>query len=177
MSLKRNFEILASYNAWMNDQLFEVASGLSSENLSADSGVFFKSILGTLNHILVGDIIWLKRFAKHNEKFSSLSCIGEMSDPASLAEIVHSDFRELRSARTKIDIALINFCKELTEHMLSAPITYTNSIGISSTKNFGNVVQHLFNHQTHHRGQVTALLSQKNLNVESTDLIMKIPNE
>jgi uncharacterized damage-inducible protein DinB len=177
MSLKNNFELLAKYNSWMNEQLFEMTSKLSGEELTADSGAFFKSILGTLNHILVGDIIWLKRFSTHHQSFSSLSYIADLPTPLSLSQVIYSDLNQLRDVRSKMDGVLVQFSIELTEQSLTESLSYTNTAGLSSTKNFGSLIQHLFNHQTHHRGQVTVLLSQLGFNVESTDFLIEIPDE
>jgi uncharacterized damage-inducible protein DinB len=177
MSLKNNFELLAKYNSWMNEQLFEMTSKLSGEELTSDSGAFFKSILGTLNHILVGDIIWLKRFSTHHQGFSSLSYIADLPTPLSLSQVIYSDLNQLRDVRSKMDGVLVQFSIELTEQSLTESLSYTNTAGLISTKNFGSLIQHLFNHQTHHRGQVTVLLSQLGFNVESTDFLIEIPDE
>ncbi|WP_249314086.1 DinB family protein [Pseudoalteromonas sp. S2755] len=63
--MKANFELMADYNRWMNERLYEAVSGLNVTELHQDRGAFFGSIMGSLNHILVADIIWLKRYTKH----------------------------------------------------------------------------------------------------------------
>ncbi|MEC8081230.1 MAG: DinB family protein, partial [Pseudomonadota bacterium] len=65
MTVKAHFELLATYNQWMNNKVYEAALRLENTELTKDRGAFFGSILGTLNHIYVGDIIWLKRFSSH----------------------------------------------------------------------------------------------------------------
>ena len=84
MSLKSNFELMADYNQWMNKSIYKAASGLSNSELSKNRGAFFNSIIGTLNHILVGDIIWLKRFSKHPSQLKALDSVRELQSPQSL---------------------------------------------------------------------------------------------
>ncbi|GGD78581.1 HigA family addiction module antitoxin [Lacimicrobium alkaliphilum] len=84
MSLKNHFELLAAYNQRMNSKVYEAAGHLSATDLAKDRGAFFGSILGTLNHILVGDTIWLKRFATHPSCLNSLREVADIQNPTSL---------------------------------------------------------------------------------------------
>jgi len=177
MSLKSNFELMASYNQTMNRNVYKAASALNASELDMDRGAFFGSIIGTLNHILVGDTIWLKRFASHQITFSSLDYIRILEAPASLDTTVHSQFSMLAEARAKIDDVVIQFTSELTENDISNSLVYSNTKGQVSKKNFGHLLQHFFNHQTHHRGQVSTLLFQAGVDVGVTDLLVSIPNE
>ena len=173
--LKSHFELMAQYNQWMNTSLFSALSGLEPLEISKDRGAFFGSILGTLNHILVGDTIWLKRFTAHPTNFTALQAINELTLPASLSEIIHSDIVSLKSARENIDFVITNFTKEASEEDFDYNLAYTNTKGKTYKKQFGHLVQHLFNHQTHHRGQVSTLLNQQGIDIGSTDLLMLIP--
>ena len=175
MTLKDHFELMARYNQWMNESIYEAASELDASVLETDQGAFFKSILGTLNHILVGDIIWLQRFAEHPSCFGALDAIKVMSRPVSLNSIMHEDFEALRDARYLIDMVLIEFCDQIEVYDLAHPLAYHNMQGNKFEKRFGYLLQHLFNHQTHHRGQVTTLLSQNGIELAMTDLIAIIP--
>ena len=176
MALKSYFTLMAEYNQWMNESVYATASQLSHEQLSADTGAFFGSILGTLNHILVANIIWLKRFACHEERFEALESLESKPVPEKLDTILHNDLAALKTERIYLDDIIIQFTQELTEQSLSTALTYRNTKGVKYTKNFGHLLQHFFNHQTHHRGQVSTLLSQQGMDIGVTDLLMKIPD-
>ncbi|MFV8783239.1 DinB family protein [Microbulbifer sp. SA54] len=170
------FQLMADYNQWMNEKVYSSALKLNDNELIQDRGAYFGSVLGTLNHILVGDIIWLKRFSGHAKTFSSLEYLRGRDLPGSLAETIHQDLASLRSERSMVDEIIINFTRELTEQDSASLLTYSNMRGEYSTKNLGFLVQHLFNHQTHHRGQISTLLSQFGLDIGVTDLLMCIPS-
>jgi uncharacterized damage-inducible protein DinB len=175
--MKSNFELMATYNQWMNKSIFEAASTLSDDKVEEDLGAFFGSIIGTLNHILVGDTIWLKRFASHKVVFPSLSYVHVLETPASLDVSLYSKLSALAEARTKMDEVIVQFSSELTEQAISSPLAYSNTKGQPFVKNFGYLLQHFFNHQTHHRGQVSTLLYQAGVDVGVTDLLVGIPCE
>lgn len=138
-------------------------------------GVFFDSILGTLNHIYVGDVIWLKRFATIREEFPSLIALDDIPQPKSLDAIPFTELEQLWEARDALDKTIVRFCSELTEGKANLLLTYKNMNGVATTRALGDLVTHLFNHQTHHRGQVTALLHQQGVDVGTTDLLVRIP--
>lgn len=175
--VKSNFELLANYNLWINQRIYDSANKLDPEDLSKDKGAYFSSIIGTLNHILVGDIIWLKRISNHPDSFKSLKLMKEFADPVSLSEIVHPDLESLAQSRKVIDEAIINFINEISEESILSELDYINTKGNKFTKNLGFIIQHLFNHQTHHRGQVTTMLFQSCIDVGETDLLALIPSE
>ncbi len=175
MTLKDHFELMARYNQWMNESIYEACSELDGSELTRDQGAFFSSILGTLNHILVGDTIWLKRFAEHPTNFRTLSTVKAAAKPESLCSILYTDFDELRDARYILDRTLIDFCDEVEVYDLSQPLVYCNMQGNKFEKRFGYLMQHFFNHQTHHRGQITTLLNQNDIEVAITDLLAVIP--
>ena len=176
MTLKSNVELMAAYNKDMNSNFYRAASTLSTLNLSKNQGAFFGSIINTLNHILVGDIIWLQRFAYHSHHFSTLDYVRTLPAPTALNTILYSDFNLLKENRDKIDNVIELFVSELTVSVLSQPFSYKNTKGKEFTKNLGHVLQHFFNHQTHHRGQVSTLLYQQGVNIGVTDLLVTIPN-
>ncbi|MEE9321056.1 MAG: DinB family protein [Granulosicoccus sp.] len=176
MSLKKNHELMANYNQWMNENLYKVSSRLEPSELLADRGAFFGSILGTLSHILVGDTIWLKRFSSHPANFTSLDNLRTIQPPASLDEITHTEFSALRQARREMDATIVKFAYEVSDEEYAFNLRYQNTKGLPYCKNFGFLVQHFFNHQTHHRGQLTTLLSQAGIDSGVTDLLMKIPD-
>ena len=167
--------LMAAYNRWMNERLYEAAATLDAESLAADKGAFFCSILGTLNHIAVADTIWLHRFARHEASFSSLTALSKFPPPSSLTQSLAPDLAGLRGYRRALDEVVERWVAELTPEHLSADISYTNMAGVESSRNFGALLQHVFNHQTHHRGQVSTLLFQSGVDVGVTDLLAVIP--
>lgn len=168
--------LMAEYNRWMNDRLFEAAGKLDDAELAADKGAFFGSILGTLNHIAVADIIWLRRFAQIQVSSSALKALSEFPHPASLRHALAPDLATLRKHRLRLDELIQRWVTELTHKHLSENLAYTNMAGVVSSRSFGALLQHFFNHQTHHRGQVSTLLFQSGVDVGVTDLLAVIPS-
>ncbi len=170
-----HIRLMAHYNEWMNRRLYGRAATLSEEELHADRGAFFRSIIGTLNHIAVGDILWLKRFASHPAEHPALDVILDLPMPKGLDESQANTLAELEVLRSRLDRTIGLWSRELQERDLDHALTFTNSKGIRSRRNFGSLVMHFFNHQTHHRGQVSTLLSQCGIDVGVTDLLALIP--
>jgi uncharacterized damage-inducible protein DinB len=168
---------MAMYNQWMNTRLYAAAATLSPAALGADRGAFFGSIIGTLNHLATGDIIWLKRFATHPACSVALACIAELPSPSTLDELHTPELARLQALREQLDGAILGLAQAVTDACLDLPLIWVNSKGVTSSKNFFAVLTHFFNHQTHHRGQVTTLLSQQGVDMGPTDLLLLIPNE
>lgn len=167
--------LMAEYNRWMNERVFDAAATLDAATLTAEKGAFFGSILGTLNHIAVADTIWLHRFAQHQASFSALSVLANFPRPSSLREPLAPDLATLRRYRQELDELIGRWVAELTPAHLAANLTYRNTAGVQSSRSFGALLQHYFNHQTHHRGQVSTLLFQSGVDVGVTDLLAVIP--
>lgn len=175
MSLKRHFELLATYNQWMNTKLYDAASKLDNETLHADKGAFFGSVFGTLNHLMVADTIWLKRFADHPSHFAALVPSHALPMPNALNQPLHVDLPSLRHARESMDNMIIQFIGETTDSDFEQPLNYKNTKRQPFVRQFGPLLQHFFNHQTHHRGQTTTLLTQSGVDVGVTDLAALVP--
>jgi len=142
------YRMFAGYNAWCNQRLFGAAARLSDADYRADRGAFFKSVHGTLNHLLAGDRIWMQRF----------TCTGEV--PKSLDVILYDDFLPLRDARITEDARISRYVGSLRDDDLARTIryrTFSNPADIEQV--LAPALDHFFNHQTHHRGQAHALLS------------------
>ena len=169
-------KLMAQYNRWMNERMFEAAARLGDDELAADKGAFFGSVLGTLNHIAVADTIWLHRFAQHPLALPALGALSRFPRPTTLRQPLATDLEGLRGYRRNLDELIVHWASELTPAHLEADIAYANMAGVAATKNFGALLQHFFNHQTHHRGQVSTLLFQSGVDVGVTDLLALIPN-
>lgn len=157
-SLIVHFQMLAQYNTLANQRLYAACAELQDMERKRIRPAFFHSIHGTLNHILVGDRIWLSRFA------------GKEVPSTGLDQILYQEFDQLREARIAEDQRIEAFVANLTEDWLSQTIQYRNHQGIVHTDPAPLLVAHCFNHQTHHRGQVHNLLSQTAVSPPSLDL-------
>jgi uncharacterized damage-inducible protein DinB len=177
MSERAHFALLAEYNEWMNNKVYAAACELEPAALLLDRGAFFGSIVGTLNHIVAGDTIWLRRFATHPARFAALQPLLALPVPASLAAIHSTDLGELLTHRQMLDRVIRQWVAGLTDADLEHVLHYANTKGVVADKRFGSLLLHFFNHQTHHRGQASTLLSQAGVDVGVTDLLMLIPNQ
>jgi uncharacterized damage-inducible protein DinB len=176
MQLAEHLRLMAQYNQWMNAKVYDAAATLSAEELAKNRGAFFGSILGTLNHIAIGDILWLKRFTGLLATHSELDFIRACNQPQALDETLFSTLEELYACRKQLDNVFVELANSMTVAELDQSVSYHNMKGIPATKNSFSLLMHLFNHQTHHRGQVTTLLFQAGVDVGVTDLLAVIPN-
>jgi uncharacterized damage-inducible protein DinB len=147
MPLREHFHQLATYNAWANARLYEAALDLDEELYRRPVGVFFSSLHGTLNHLLLTDRIWLKRLT------------GEGEHPNRLDAILHDDRLELASARAAEDRRIVRVVEGFDEGSYARLIAYRTTSGAAHEQPLRDILAHLFNHQTHHRGQAHACLS------------------
>jgi uncharacterized damage-inducible protein DinB len=158
MSPTDHYALMARYNRWMNEKLYAICAGIPDGERKKDRGAFFKSIHGTLNHLLFGDTVWMARFQRREV---STRIIAEM----------HADFAELRAAREAMDARIEGWAQTLAPRWLAAPFTFTSNVDRKTrTLPAWTLVAQLFNHQTHHRGQLTTLLFQYGIDPGVTDI-------
>lgn len=143
----------------MNERLYACCATLSDDARKRDTGAFFKSIHGTLNRILLGDRLWMGRFTANPFAANSLD------------QELYADFDQLRVERAKTDAVIERWARALTAADLAAEFAFSSMKGEQYRMPMWFVVSHYFNHQTHHRGQVTTLLSQQGVDPGVTDLI------
>lgn len=174
MARIEHFRLLARYNTWMNGRLYDVAATLPEAAILLDRGAFFGSILGTFEHLVVADTLWLKRFAAHPAAIA-LAPVTALADPTSLDQVQFGTLGPLRERRDLLDRAIEAFLADLAEVDLDHALAYRSIKGLPFTKDFWALLTHFFNHQTHHRGQVTTLISQAGIDPGVTDLLMLIP--
>lgn len=172
----QHLQLMASYNKWMNEKVYEAAARLAPEEIATDRGAYFGSILGTLNHLVTGDTIWLKRFAAHPSAAAVLAPVCRLPDPVSLAHAQFAALPALAERRGMLDQAILQWVAALTEEDLHLALRYANSKGVVSERNYFSLLMHFFNHQAHHRGQVTTLLTQAGVDVGTTDLLALVPD-
>jgi uncharacterized damage-inducible protein DinB len=177
MNRIEHIHLMASYNQWMNTRLYDAALTLPDESLMADRQAFFGSILGTLNHLVMADTIWLKRFATHPANYPALEPVRKLPAPTGLYSPTCSDAQGLAAQRRTLDQVIVAWAESMHDSELDHVLSYANTKGIAAQRNFFSLVMHFFNHQTHHRGQATTLLSQAGVDVGVTDLLALIPDE
>jgi uncharacterized damage-inducible protein DinB len=153
------FRRLARYNAWANKRLYAACAALSEPDYRAKRPSFFGSIHATLNHILVGDRVWLARF------IGAVSCIERLD------EILYDDLASLRAARDAEDARILTYTGNLNDAAIDQTLRYRNMAGEPQETPLGWTLAHFFNHQTHHRGQVHGLLSATTVSPPPLDLI------
>ena len=166
---------MARYNSWMNDRLLDVAAKLAPEALQAERNAFFGSILGTLNHPIVGDTIWLKRFAAHPAQWPALRPVDDLPQPQAVNERPFDSLAALAVRRELLDRTIEAWVETLSDADLDSVLSYRNTRGTTFRREVYPLLIHLFNHQTHHRGQATTLLTQAGVDVGTTDLLTLIP--
>ncbi len=177
MSEKSQLILMAEYNQLMNQRIFSAAEKLPSSILNEDKGAFFKSIIKTLNHIMIGDILWLTRFAEHSSDYPALRNMNKFVQAQRLDQILFDDISSFYIERKKLDGIIVDFCNELKTEDITNTLTYINFKKEKHCKKFGYLILHIFLHQIHHRGQVTTLLSQENIDFGETDLPEIVPDE
>ncbi|QGZ40373.1 putative damage-inducible protein DinB [Pseudoduganella flava] len=167
--------LLAAYNADMNRKLYDAAAQLPAGELTADRGAFFGSLAGTMNHLLTADTIWLTRFTDHPAGFTALAPLRGQPAPTSLAHSFGTELPVLRAYRERLDGYITALAAELRPEHLETTFVYRSTKGIAFHKHFGSVLLHFFNHQTHHRGQASTLLTQAGVDIGVTDLLVIVP--
>jgi uncharacterized damage-inducible protein DinB len=152
---------MARYNRWQNENLYGVADALPETERQRERGAWFGSIHKTLNHLLWGDFAWMNRLA------------GTPKPDGGIKESVglFADWQNLKSERKRFDGAIVDWADSIEPSWLAADQTYfSGAIGREVTKPRWVLVTHMFNHQTHHRGQVHCLLTQAGGRPSDTDL-------
>lgn len=158
--MKRHFMMLAAYNRWANARIYDAAATLSAEEFTRDTGAFFKSMMGTLNHVVTADRIWMKRFT------------GEGDAPTALDTIIHADFGKLRLAREAEDQRIVKWVESLGDKALAGRFSYMTVTDMRTiSQRLAPALDHFFNHQTHHRGQAHMILTVLGRSSVTLDLI------
>ncbi|WP_303978028.1 DinB family protein [Dongia mobilis] len=164
--MKSYFASLARYNQWANRRLYGAVGELSPDEIDAPRIGFFPSLLKTFNHLIVADRIWLSRLTG-------------IADPEmrALDQIVAAEFAALTAARAALDQRILDCVNDMPAARLSEVLTYKTVAGIAHETPIALVLGHMFNHQTHHRGQAHGMLSGTRVAPPSLDLIAFLREE
>ena len=172
-----HYQALARYNTWMNGRLYALAATLTDTQRRADRGAFFRSIHGTFNHLLLTDRAWLGRLTHDPALAESRDTAGRLIPVRGLDHELYDDFELLRRERAATDAAIETWVAGLDEAGLAASIRYRTTKGERREHPLWMAASHLFNHQTHHRGQLTTLFFQLGRDPGVTDLIAFLASE
>ncbi len=153
------YQLMSQYHLWMDERLYELVYTIPDEERKVDRGAFFQSIHGTLNHLLLGNLRWMGRF------------LDQTLTEADIGDILYESFDELRTAHLDCDRMIVEWAEQLGDAWLAEEMVVVS--GLYNTRWVYPrwvFVTHMFNHQTHHRGQITTLLSQMGIDPGVTDI-------
>ena len=154
---------MARYNAWQNNQLMPLVHQMSEADLLADRGAFFGSLFSTLNHILWGDTLWMSRWC---------SDVLLPSVPSSQHATFTPNIDAWGAERIRLDGRIRNWAGTVSDVELCDDLEWTSQmLGKTITQPLGLCVVHMFNHQTHHRGQISQMFSAAGLEPPVSDLV------
>ena len=159
MTAITNFQLLANFNTWANTKIFSSCKELDDTEYKKDRGAFFSSIHGTLNHLLVVDRAYISRIEEKEHGLKSLD------------QILYENLFQLEEARIKEDKHLVDLINSLSEESIHKEITYKGFETGNTTYTINMILLTLFNHQTHHRGQIHNMLSQADIKPPQIDII------
>lgn len=167
-----NYRLLARYNQWMNQRMYAACESLTDAQRKADRRAFFKSIHHTLMHLVLADKMWLTRFASQGVPFAALPMeLIALPEGLDYSSNLHPDWEDLKQTRERLDAAIKVWLQQISPEFLSGTMQYANTKGVQRAHPMWQALTHFFNHQAHHRGQVTTLLTQAGVDVGVTDLI------
>jgi uncharacterized damage-inducible protein DinB len=170
LSLVKNFIMMSLYNQRINVQLMESCLKLPNNILNKETHSFFPNIISYWNHLLFGDLILVGRLALNEIANLSPQDLLVFPIPRAPKDIYFSTLLDIAVIRAQLDKVIIQYCSNLTEADCDKFITYTTTEGIEITRAVADVTQHIFNHQAHHRGQLTCVLSQFGVDYACMDL-------
>jgi uncharacterized damage-inducible protein DinB len=164
--MKSYFQTLARYNRWANRRLYGAIGELPPAEIAAPRTGFFPSLLKTLNHLIVTDRIWLSRLTATPDP-----------EAKALDQIIAADFADLSAQRAALDARIIGFVADLPPARLGEILVYKTMAGAPYETPVDMVLAHMFNHQTHHRGQAHGMLSGTTVAPPSLDMIVFLREE
>ncbi len=163
---KNHFMTLARYNVWANDRLFMAVDAVSEEDYRRDVGLFFKSLHGTLNHLVVGEhMLWFRRFSEG------------VSPTVALNAEVHADRQVVKKALCDGVLRWLPLIESWPTQRWSEMLSYTTMRGMPARLPFASTLAHVFNHATHHRGQMTAALTHMHYECPALDMVYFLQQE
>ena len=171
INLATQFGLMAQYNTWMNRSIYDTCAALTDEERKRDLHAFFGSIHRTLNHLLLTDRVQMGRFVGA-DRMQLSDAAGRVIEIRSLDQELYKDFETLRREREKTDAMIEAWTHDITADLLASEMVYDAMSAVGRYRvPMWIAVTHFFNHQTHHRGQITTLLNQLGRDAGVTDLM------
>lgn len=162
--------LLGEYNRSANTKLYRLLDSADPPVITAESGSYFSGILGLLNHILLSDLGWFRAFRDGSLKLPMLkSPVLDFEHPG-WRNNLHANFSDLRSHRESMDELIIALAVQTPESLFLDDIRIKDYSGRERIYPFGKVLMHVFNHQTHHRGAVSQILDENNIENDYSNL-------
>lgn len=162
---------MARYNKVVNTQLYDLLDSCEADLITKDTGSYFGSILGLLNHLLLSDLGWLSAYRDGNHDLPVLASPVLDFDHPGWKNSLYDNLAELRNHRNKTDLLFQSLVDETPEELFDGVIEVTRSNGKTRSFPFGKVLMHLFNHQTHHRGAISQILDQEGVENDYSNLM------
>lgn len=173
--MKTIYTALARYNRSVNESVREILTGLSKEQLFKETKAYYHSIFDTCFHQLLSDIFWLKRykavFTENTHLKNSELLLKEEKD---FREECNSDYKKIFETQKNIDILIEQFIGDCTDENYAHAFKYTNYKGVTTERILWQTLLHWFNHQTHHRGQISVFLDMMGINNDYSSLLPRI---
>jgi uncharacterized damage-inducible protein DinB len=172
MANRSLFQLLAEYNAHVNRALLQILEERTPKDvIERPAGSYFDSILGLLNHLLVTDLAWLDAYRRSGIPFRSLEAPALDFQHPGWRKPLYQDLPSLRARREAVDAVLQAFASELTDEQLAGDIELTDPRGRKHSFILGEVLLHLFSHQTHHRGAIALALDSAGIENDVSNLL------
>ena len=172
--MKTQFQALARYNGSVNQSIIELLKPLEKEKVMMKTKAYYPSIFETLLHNLFGDLNWLKRLGGVFKESKALSNRMVSSDQKALRQEFEADYTKFFQYRKEADTVIVQFVNELDEAKLNSVIKYKNHKGEDQEQELWKPLLHWFNHQTHHRGQISVLLDMVGVDHDYSSLLTRI---
>jgi uncharacterized damage-inducible protein DinB len=173
--MKTIFQAFAKYNGGVNQSVLELLKPLKKEQIMMETKAYYPSIFETLLHNMIADLNWLKRYRdvfKENKALSNSKLVS--LEEKSLRKEFESDYTKLYQYRKQADDVIIQFVNEMDESKLNSVIKYKNYKGEDVEKELWKTLLHWFNHQTHHRGQISVLLDLLGIDHDYSSMMTRI---
>ena len=173
--MKNLFQAFAKYNKSVNQSILELLQPLKKDEIMMKTRAYYPSIFETLFHIFIADLSWLRRYRDSFKENKALSSSPLLSlEEKGLRKEFESDFTKLFEYRKQVDEVIIQFADDLNENQLNSILKYKNYKGEETEKELWKTLLHWFNHQTHHRGQVSVLLDLIGIDHDFSSVVSRI---
>ena len=172
---RANFVMLALHNQRMNARLLRSSATLSEERLNLDTGGFFGSIIAHWNHIMFADLIMFGRIADNRLGADYLQELATFPQPVAPTDIYYPELESFTRRRADLDRIILDWIRNVAAPAFDATLSFVSTEGNTVRIVACDLLQHIFMHAIHHRGQITCLLSQSGVDYGSTDLPVIVP--